>query len=165
MTEIKLEFISNIYKYYYIEKGLRGGISYISKRFSEANNKYMKNNGPKKDSRYNTDLDVSDLYGWEMSRYLLYGEFKWVKNVNNFYVNSISKSSLYGYILEVDLEYPNELHNLHNDYSLAPEKLEVTYDMLSNYCKKIAEKYSIKIGGVKKLVPNLNKKLITLFTT
>ena len=70
----------------------------------------------------------------------------------------ISKNSLYGCILEVDVEYPNELHNLHNDYPLALEKLEITYVMLSNYCKKIADRYSIKVGGVKKLIPNLTKK-------
>ena len=70
----------------------------------------------------------------------------------------ISKNSLYGCILEVDVEYPNELHNLHNDYPLALEKLEITYVMLSNYCKKIADRYSIKVGGIKKLIPNLTKK-------
>ena len=70
----------------------------------------------------------------------------------------ISKNSLYGCILEVDVEYPNELHNLHDDYPLALEKLEITYVMLSNYCKKIADRYSIKVGGVKKLIPNLTKK-------
>ena len=79
-----------------------------------------------------------------------FGEFKWLKNVDSFDTNSITKNSLYGYILEVDLEYPDELHNLHNDYPLAPEKLEITYDMLSNYCKKIPDKYSIKFGGVRK---------------
>ena len=129
-TEIKLELISDIDKCYFVEKGLRGGISYISKRFSEANNKYMKNYDPTKESKYIIDLDANNLYGWGMSRYLPYGEFKWVKNVDNFDVNSISKNSLYGYILEVDLKYPDELHNLPNDYPLAPEKLEITYDML-----------------------------------
>ena len=87
-----------------------------------------------------------------------YLELKWVKSVDNFDVNSISKNSLYGYILEVDLEYPEELHYLQNDYPLAPEKRNITYDMLPNYCKKISGKYSIKVGGVKKLVPNLSKK-------
>ena len=70
--------------------------------------------------------------------YLSYSEFKWVKNDDNFDVNSSSKSSPYGYNLEVHLEYPNELHNLHNDYLLALEKVETTYDMLSNYCIKNA---------------------------
>ena len=70
-------------------------------------------------------------------------------------MNSISENSFEGYILEVDLEYPDELHNLHNDYPLAPEKREITQNMLSKYCSNIANEYGIKIGRVNKLVPNL----------
>ena len=61
-------------------------------------------------------------------------------------------------ILEVDLKYPNKLHNLHNDYPLAPEKVKVTENMLSDYCKRIADKYSISTGLVHKLIPTLSKK-------
>ena len=55
------------------------------------------------------------------------------KNVDNFYINSVSENSSTGYILDSDLEYPGELHVLHNDYPLAPEKLAVPYGMLSDY--------------------------------
>ena len=79
-------------------------------------------------------------------------------NSDKFDVISISKKSLIGYFLEVDLEYSDELHELHNDYPLAPEKLAVSSDMLSKYCKKIADKYEIKVGDVKKLIPNLGNK-------
>ena len=65
---------------------------------------------------------------------------------------SISEKSLIGYFLEVDLEYPDKLHEL------APEKLAVYSDMLSHYCKKIADKFEIKVDEVKKLIPNLNNK-------
>ena len=149
MTDIKLELIFDIDKYYFVEKGLRGGISYISKRFCEANNKYMKNYDPAKESKYIIDLDANNLYESAMSRYLPYREIK------------------DGYILEVELEYPDELYNLHNDYPLAQKfrnwlfllvKLEISYDILSDYCKKLADKYNIKDGGVKKFVPNLGKK-------
>ena len=68
---------------------------------------------------------------------------------------SINEKSDVGYILEVDLEYPDELHDLHNDYPLAPEKLAVINDILSKYCKEIVDKYNIKVGDVKKLIPNL----------
>ena len=69
-----------------------------------------------------------------MSEYLPYGEFNWLKNVDKFDVNSINEKSDTGYFLEVDLEYPDELHELNNDYSLAPKKLAVTNNML---CKEI----------------------------
>ena len=60
-----------------------------------------------------------------------------VKNVDGFGINSISEKSSIGYNLEVGLEYPDELHLLHNDYPLAPEKLAIPYDMLSDYCKNV----------------------------
>ena len=63
-----------------------------------------------------------------------------------------------GYILEVDLEYPDELHKLQNEYPLAPEKHAIPYDMVSDSCKKIADEYGIKLGDVKQLVPNLGGK-------
>ena len=105
--------------YLLIEKGLRGGISNIDKRYSEANNKYMKNYDPTKLPKYKEYLDKNNLYVWGMSGYLPYGGFKWLKNVNNFDVTSISENSSIGYILEVDPEYPDELHKLDYDYSLA----------------------------------------------
>ena len=92
------------------------------------------------------------------NKYLPYGGFKWLKNVDEFDVMSVSEKSPIGYFLEVDLEYLDELHELHNDYPLAPEKLAVSSDMLSKYCKKIADKYEIKVGDVKKLIPNLGSK-------
>ena len=63
-----------------------------------------------------------------------------------------------GYFPEVDLEYSHKLHELHNDYPLVPEKIAVSSDMLSKYCKKIADNYEIKVGDVKKLIPNLGNK-------
>ena len=90
-----------------------------------------------------------------MSAYLPYAGFKWLKNADNFDVNS---NSPIGCILEFDLECPEELHVLHNNYPLAPEKLAIPYDMLSDYYKKIADEYGIKVGDVKKLIPYLGDK-------
>ena len=95
-----------------------------------------------------------------MSEYLPYEKFEWLENIDEFNVITINEKSDIGYILEVDLEYPDELHELHNDYPLAPEKLAVTNDMLSKYCKIIADKYDIKVGDVKKSIPNLRNKTI-----
>ena len=71
---------------------------------------------------------------------------------------SVNEKTPIGYILKVDFEYPDQLHELHNDYPLAPEKLSVSSDMLSKYCKKIADKFEIKVRDVKKLIPNLGNK-------
>ena len=76
MTGIKLEKISDIDKYLFIEKGLRGGISYIAKRYAKANNKYMNDYDPKKPSKFISYLHMNNLYGWAMSEYLPYERFK-----------------------------------------------------------------------------------------
>ena len=141
MAGVKLGKIFDIDMYLFIEKGLRGGISYIAKRYSKGNNKYTKNYDPKKPSKFITYLDMNNLYGWAISGYLLYGGFTWLKNDDSFDVNSISKESRIGYILEVYLKYPDKWHVLHNDYPLASEELG-----------------DVKVGDVMKLIPNLGSK-------
>ena len=135
MTGVKLEKISDNDKYLFFEKGLRRGLSYIAKRYAKANNKYMNDYDPKKPSKLITYLDMNNLHGWAMSEYLPYGESKWLKIVDEFDVNSVSEKSPIGYFLQVDLEYPDQLHELQNYYPLAPEKLAVSSDVLSKYCK------------------------------
>ena len=95
-----------------------------------------------------------------MSQYLPYRGYKSLdqKEISDFCFNSISENSSLGYILEVDFKYPSTLHDLHNDYPLAPDKLEISQNMLSNYCFNIASEYGIKTGGVNKLVLNLGNK-------
>ena len=156
MTGINLELMTDIDMYQLIEKGIRGRVSYISNRYGNANNKYMKEYDEKAPSKYIMYLDANNLYGWAMSQKLPTGNFGWIdKNVNlSDYDNDSSK----GIILEVDLEYPKELHDLHNDYPLAAEKFKVSNEMLSNYCKRIAEKYNILVGLVEKLIPTLCDK-------
>ena len=83
MSGVILEKMSHSDMYLFIEKGLRGGISYIAKRYNEANSKYMKNYDPTKLSKYIEYLDKNNLYGWAMSGYLPYSGFKWLKNVVN----------------------------------------------------------------------------------
>ena len=160
MTGVKLEKIFDINMYLFTETGLRRGISYISKRYSKANNKYydQEDYDPTKPSKCISCLDMNNLYGWAMSGYLPYGGFKWLKNVDNFDVNSVTEKSPVGYNFNDDLKYPVELHILHNDYPLAPEKLAIPSEMLSDYCQKIADEYEIKVGDVMKLVPNLGGK-------
>ena len=94
-------------------------------------------------------MDANNLYGWAMSQYLPYSKFEWLihKDIDKFDANLMAENSLDGYILDVDHKYPDELHELHNDYSLVPETLEISHDMLSKYCSNIADIYDIKIRG------------------
>ena len=142
MTNINLELLSNVDMLLMIEKGIRGGISIISNRYGKANNKYMKDFNQKELIKFLMYIDANNLYGWAMSLKLPVHSFKWLSNkeIENLYNNQIiqvwEKTPC---ILEVDLEYPEELHDLHNDYPLCPERVE---------CDK----------GVKKLIPNLRNK-------
>ena len=78
---------------------MRGVISYLAKRYSKANNKYMKHYDPKKPSKFITQLDMNNLYGWTRNAYLPYDGFKWLKNVDVFDVNSISEKTSIVYFL------------------------------------------------------------------
>ena len=160
MTDIQLELMTDIDMFQFIEKGMRGGISYIANRYGKANNKYMKTYDEKESSKYIMYLDANNLYGWAMSQNLPTGGFRWMtkSQIDKTDLALYKEDSKKGLILEVDLEYPEGLHNLHNDYPLGPEKVKVTEDMLSDYCKKIAEKYKISTGLVHKLIPTLNNK-------
>ena len=133
----KLEKISDIDKYLFTEKGLRGGISYITKRYDKATNKYMNDYDPKKPSTFITYLDMNNLYGWAISEYLPYEEFQWLENIDEFDINSINEKSDARYFLEVDLEYPNNLHKLHNDYLLAPKNVLFLVICCQNIVKKL----------------------------
>ena len=160
MTDIQLELMTDIDMFQFIEKGMRGGISYIANRHGKANNKYMSKYDKNKPSKYIMYLDANNLYGWAMSQYLPTGGFKWMteKQINKINLAQYNEDSNKGLILEVDLEYPKELHDLHNDYPLAAERVCVNKDMLSDYCKKIATKYNISTGLVHKLIPTLSNK-------
>ena len=142
MTGINLELLSDVDMLLMIEKGIRGGISIISNRYGKANNKYMKDFNKKELSKFLIYLDANNLYGWAMSQKLPVHSFKKMSNeeLENIFNNQIvqvwEKTPC---ILEVDLEYPKELHDLHNDYPLCPERVE---------CDR----------GVKKLIPNLRDK-------
>ena len=157
MAGVKLEKIPDIDMYLFIEKGLRWGISFIAKKYSKVNNKYMKNYDPTKPPIYIPYLDMNNLYSCGMNDSLPYQRFKWIE-IDDIDVNSISEKSQIAYIFEVDLQYPNKLHALHKEYPLAPEKLTIPCDMLSDYCKNIADEYGTKVGDGINLTPNLGDK-------
>ena len=108
MTDIKLELMTDIDMFQFIEKGMRGGISYIANRYSKANNKYMKEYDEMAPSKYIMYLDTNNLYGWAMSQYLPTGGFRWMKEkqINKIDLAKYKDDSKKGLIMEVDLEYP-----------------------------------------------------------
>ena len=142
MTKINLELLSDVDMLLMVEKGIRGGISIISNRYGKANNKYMKDFNKLELIKFLIYLDANNLYGWAMLQKLPTHKFEWMTNkeIENIFNNQIvqvwEKTPC---ILEVDLEYPEELHDRHNDYPLCPERVECDH-------------------GVKKLIPNLRDK-------
>ncbi|CAH1099545.1 unnamed protein product [Psylliodes chrysocephalus] len=120
-TQIELELLTDIDMLHFFNKGIRGGVAQCSKRKAEANNTFLPNFDPLKPESYIMYLDATNLYGAAMSEPLPYGNFKWIDT--NFDYNSVENDSSKGYVLEVDLEYPPNLHDTHNDLPFCPENI------------------------------------------
>ena len=132
-TGVRLELLTDPDMLLMFEEGIRGGVSMITKRLGKANNPYMGEDfDPDSPTNYLAYLDANNLYGWAMCNPLPVGNFEWMSD------SELKNWKNHPSALEVDLEYPEDLHDLHNDYPLAPERL--------------------KIGGVDKLIPNLCNK-------
>ena len=132
-SKVNLELLTDPDMLLMFEKGIRGGISMISNRHGRANNKFMKEQfDSSRPSKFVTYLDANNLYGWAMMKPLPVGDFHWMTG------DELERWMEFPCVLEVDLEYPEELHDFHNDYPLAPER--------------------IKINKVEKLIPTLGDK-------
>ena len=132
-SKVNLELLTDPDMLLMFEKGIRGGISMISNRHGQANNKFMNEQfDSSQPSKFVPYLDANNLYGWAMMKPLPVGDFHWMNDAE------IQHWREFPCVLEVDLEYPEELHDFHNDYPLAPER--------------------IKINKVEKLIPTLLKK-------
>ncbi|RLU21121.1 hypothetical protein DMN91_005494, partial [Ooceraea biroi] len=121
-TSINFELLTDIDIVMFIERDIRGGLSQCSNRYARANNNYMESYDPSKPSPYLMYFDVNNLYGWAMCQPLPYANFQWVDNVSDFDVSAIAPDSSTGYILEVDLEYPQHLHDAHTDLPFCPPR-------------------------------------------
>ena len=120
------------------KRGIRGGITQAVHRYASANNRYMGDlYDPGRESSYLQYLTANNLYGWVMSQLLPTGNFRWV-NIDPSQIQTLADSKIKGYLLEVNVRYPTELHNSHNDLPFMCERME--------------------INGDKKLVPNLRDK-------
>ena len=137
-TGIKLELLTDPDMLLMFERGIRGGITQVVCKYAVANNPYMGDKfNPNADTTYLQYLDANNLYGWAMSQPLPTGGFKWV-DVNPNEISEVATRTDKGYVLEVDVSYPKELHNQHNDLPFMCERME--------------------INGIEKLVPNLRDK-------
>ena len=124
-----------------VEEGIRGGICYVVQRYAKANNKYMKDYDKKKKSSYIQYLDANNLYGKAMTEKLPVGGFRWMDDISKIdedIVKVYNKNNNKGYILDVDVDYPNKLQNLHSDLPFLRERMV--------------------INNTKKLVCNINDK-------
>ena len=139
-TDITITPMEDKEMYEMVEKGLRGGMCQVSRKEAIANNKYMgQDYDESKPSNYITYLDANNLYGLAMTMKLPTGKMKWAKKVPN--VMEWDENDNFAYILEVDLEYPDELHYEHSDYPLAPENMNVLEAYLSDHQRELYRHY------------------------
>ena len=124
-----------------VEKGSREGICHAIHRYAKVNNKYMEEYDKNKESSYLKQCDVNNLYGWAISQKLSINSFEWIEDMSQFnkdFIRNYNEESDEGYYLEFDVQYPEKLHELHNDLPFLPERM--------------------KIERVEKLVTNLQDK-------
>lgn len=185
MTQVKLELLQDVDMHLFIEKGIRGGVSSISHRFAKANNRHLPETFDQskptnyimywgkcvKRDKIHLSLtltfffiltDCNNLYGTAMCDHLPMRAFKWIQPCPDYTSEIILQhpdDDSQGFILEVDLEYPDNLHNEHNCYPLAPERRKITTEELSKYSMDQLKKLKIKPkDSFPKLVPTLYNK-------
>ena len=140
-TNVELELLTDYDMLLMVEEGIRGGIYNAMQRYAKANNKYMKDYDKKKNPSYVQYLDANNLYGKAMTEKLPVRGFRWMDDISKIdedFVKDYDKNNNKGYILDVDIDYPNKLQNLHSDLPFLPERMI--------------------INNTKKLVCNLNDK-------
>ena len=164
ITEAKLDLISDPEMFKMLDNGIRGGICVIVKRLSRANNPLLPPEfyDPTQLSRFLLYLDANNLYGWAMSQIMPHGNFKWMsedefKNID--WLHQTDEQTT-GYFVECDLVYPPEIHDEHNDYPMAPERMVLHEEMISETQSQIVKCYNISRSAMTqtKLVPNLMDK-------
>ena len=159
-TGVKLELITDVDMYTFIEENLRGGVTTVNHRHYKANNKYLDDYNPFLPSTFIQYIDANNLYGASMSMKLPTGNFRWLskQDISEFNVPSTDSEGDTCFILEVDLEYPASLHDYHNDYPLAVERKSIRKEQLSPYNLDFLEVRKEKFTASRKLLPDLTDK-------
>ena len=132
-TGVELELLTDYDQHLFVEKGLRGGVSMVAKWHAKANNSLVGDHDPNRPTSHILYLDANNLYGWAMCQPLPTGGFEWVEACKGLAIADLPC----GYILEVDLEYSEELHDVHNTYPLAPERMAVPREWMSEYQQEL----------------------------
>ena len=147
-TNIELELLTDYDMLLMVEEGIRSGICHSIQRYAKVNNKYMKGFNNNEESSYIQYLDANNLYGWAMSKKLPVNGFKWLESnkINEDFIKNYNENDTKDYILEVDVEYPKRLHELHSDLPFLSERMEV------NKCKKLV----CNLFNTKKYVEHIN---------
>ena len=165
MTKVEIELISDLDQYTFVEDGLRGGVCTINHRHFAANNPYLNSFDGTKPTSFLHYVDANNLYGASMSKPLPTGNFRWLekKQIDKLDICNLDADGDTCYVLEVDLNYPPEIHDRHNDYPLAVERKAVQENQLSNFNRHFLEKNGKKFLSSVKLCPDLtNKRNYTL---
>ena len=124
----KFDLLTDIDILLMVKKGIRGGTCRSIYRYSKANNKYMIDYDKNKKSSYIQYWILNNLYGWAMSQKLPVDNIEWIKDTSQFnedFIKKYNKVSNEGYFLEVDVQYFEKLHDLHNDLSFLPERMKI----------------------------------------
>ncbi|XP_077258284.1 uncharacterized protein LOC143895192 [Temnothorax americanus] len=121
-TGVRFELLTDIDMVLFVERGIRGGLSQCSLRYARANNRHVPTYDSSQPDTYLMYYDVNNLYGWAMCESLPYANFQWLDDPENFDVTTVPPNGDVGYILEVDLEYPGDLHDAHADLPLCPTR-------------------------------------------
>ena len=127
-TEVKLELLTDVDMLLMVEKGIRGGICHAMHRYAKANNKYMKDYNKDEEESFLEYLDASSLYSWAMSEPLPvdgFNRFKDLSKIDEDFMRNYDENSGKGYILEVDVIYPKNLHYLHSDLPFLPKRMKI----------------------------------------
>eukprot|EP00116_Pleurobrachia_bachei_P001435 sb/3461697/ len=160
MTKVKLEVLTDIEMYTFLEKALRGGVTTVNHRHAKANNKYLDDFNPEDPISFINYIDANNLYGASMKNKMPTKNFKWLsqEEIDSIDIQKLDPEGDKCYIFEVDLDYPDHLHDSHTDYPLAVEGKLVEEALLSEYNKQFLEQHGEVFSSSRKLIPDLFAK-------
>ena len=143
---MKLDLLTDINQYFFLERGIQGGLSMVAKRYAKANHSNILGYDSSKPTVHILDLHANNLYGKAMQEYLPYRGFRWMEGyeLTEEQIMKIAPDTDEGCFVECTLDYPQALHDLHADYPLAPIKTKITYDMLSPYARFLCDHHKLK---------------------